>query len=1160
MADLDDLIAATAQRYGIEPSLLSAMVQTESNRNPRAVSPAGAQGLTQLMPGTARGLGVRDPFDAAQNLDGGARYLRQQIDRFGSPALALAAYNAGPARVARSGGIPAIPETQRYVSTVMSRAGLAMGGSGQSRLAGSDQASDGELDRLFAEAGGAPAKTPQLRQTNDPLGRKPPAGAKPASDSELDGLFAEVAPMPQAATKSGGFSKSASVVGAGFRQVGRNFGADYNARLIPSIAQMVHDTTPRITATPARIAQAARNPGSALQFMGDLVNDFPVLRAGRAALSTVGALTSPVMAAADQFVGRPISQLSGGRINPQFATDMASLAFPMLQEANAARLTNAGARAARMTAPGYALTVRARQATQAQLAADARAAAQAAKAASRRPAPVLAAVSASAAEQQAGRRLATQATDIQAVRSRLANGPRELVPGAVPTTFQQTGDMGLGAMERQMATQRPDLFKQRGADQNQAMVSALEGVQTGGDPLDLARSITRRFDDLDQEHEARIAGLTEQAQTRAQGLGGVGTPEGYGADLRSVIADAEAGVRQREGALWQAVDPHNDLTGNMTRTRDAAREIAAAVPRTAKPMAGEEAQIFGLASSLPAVAPVSELIALRSRLSSEMRAELMTNGRSPAYARLSQLRGAIQDNLTNSIADRVALDEAKVARGELAPEDAFGRWFRSGQDAWVQQRAEAGRASASALGGYAGGGAGSLPGSYGTEGAPGGQSALPSRAAGLPGTTGGGGAPASWPPRFGLTPTFDRDAAGRLELATEATRQRARTYGLAPVSNITAKAGASDLYRLADGNVPARFFRAGPGGYDAMQAALRASPDALPILEDYAALSLRNAAIRDGGIIDPAAFARWSSTYGDALRAFPPSVRARFADAAAASRTVRQAASARVQAVKEARSGALGRILGLTEHGDVVRSVGSILNGRTSVADMKALADEARHDPVALAGLRQAIAEFMSERLLANVEAGASGVARIKADAFQSFVKRNRPALAEVFEPDELRTFDSVAENLQRMRRSDEAVRLAGPGTAQDLTAVNRGQTARGIRTVLDVLASALGGAVGHSVGGPAGGVAMSAASGMAADALQGLHAAGIARVDQLVTQALLDPEVARALLAKVGPTNRSVAADPAVGQALRALMLSNGLASGVTASKQLTLGNTAGP
>ncbi len=115
------MIDAVGAKHGIDGRLLAAVVWTESNFGPTAVSHAGAIGLAQLMPGTASGLGV-DPWDPIQNLDGGARYLRTQLERFGSLDLALAAYNAGPGRVASAGpGIPNIVETQLYVVRVLER-------------------------------------------------------------------------------------------------------------------------------------------------------------------------------------------------------------------------------------------------------------------------------------------------------------------------------------------------------------------------------------------------------------------------------------------------------------------------------------------------------------------------------------------------------------------------------------------------------------------------------------------------------------------------------------------------------------------------------------------------------------------------------------------------------------------------------------------------------------------------------------------------------------------------------------------------------------------------------------------------------------------------------------------------------------------------------
>ena len=116
----NELFEEVARTYNLDPKLLHAIAKVESNYNPRAVSPKGALGVMQLIPSTARLVGVSDPFDPRENIQGGARYLRYLLDKFGDLTLALAAYNAGPKAVEAYGGIPPYAETQRYVRSVLS--------------------------------------------------------------------------------------------------------------------------------------------------------------------------------------------------------------------------------------------------------------------------------------------------------------------------------------------------------------------------------------------------------------------------------------------------------------------------------------------------------------------------------------------------------------------------------------------------------------------------------------------------------------------------------------------------------------------------------------------------------------------------------------------------------------------------------------------------------------------------------------------------------------------------------------------------------------------------------------------------------------------------------------------------------------------------------
>ena len=184
----DDIVNSAARRHGVDPGLVHAVIAVESGYRANAQSPAGAQGLMQLMPGTQRQLGVSDAFDPQQNVDAGVAYLRRLTDEFGT-VLALAAYNAGPSAVRRYNDIPPYKETRAYVQAVLDR-----GRSAADAQALAEHDSSGDQAHAAAEADVAEGDDRRLQ--DDHLAVNGAAGREPHALDRDDRVWVAVPPDP----------------------------------------------------------------------------------------------------------------------------------------------------------------------------------------------------------------------------------------------------------------------------------------------------------------------------------------------------------------------------------------------------------------------------------------------------------------------------------------------------------------------------------------------------------------------------------------------------------------------------------------------------------------------------------------------------------------------------------------------------------------------------------------------------------------------------------------------------------------------------------------------------------------------------------------------------------------------------------------------------
>ncbi|MEW9615927.1 hypothetical protein AB3G45_19110 [Shinella sp. S4-D37] len=751
-------------------------------------------------------------------------------------------------------------------------------------------------------------------------------------------------------------------------------------------------------------------------------------------------------------------------------------------------------------------------------------------------------------ERLAASQLADSATDLSTFRRSLEEPAEELVAGSRPTTFQQTGDMGVGGLERGIQTKRPEAFQQRRVDQNSARLAALEGVQRDGSPekvADAARQIVQAvseraqaaYDDVVTRATARAdetaANARRSVDDAAGGLGilsqrmgeGVGS-RASGDAMRSSLEEARAAAKAAERSLWQAVDPDGSLALPAQNTRQQAATLIAELPRSAKPPSGEEGAIFEVAGQYGDTIPFSELTALQSRIKTEMRAERRNFGETPAYRRLSMLSKATDADIESAVAGRIQQEAQAVANGQMAEADTLAaRWgslVEQSRNRWLENRGR-------------GAGEGAFE-STGTVGA--GRQAFISPASGGGSQARSGHNDASGNPgvqETSLLPNFDPGARDRLDAARSATRERADTFDNKTLGPMRRRPAYTAPYDMAAESVPAKVFYGRPESARAIDQYRRAVGQEVADqqIQQYAVSKLRQAAFNADGTVNPSKLDTWRRSHADALDKLPAlrqqvdqlamssrgladrtEAATRIGKDAAKASNAEIAAAARRQRLMTdaAQRSRLGKVMNADSGEAVVRQIGNVFARQDAGSEMMKLNLATRGDPEARAGLRRAVVDHILGKFVGNAEAGTSGQSLIRGEAFQTFVKEKVGALRSAgFTDDEIKTIQNIAADIRQSNRSISALRIpGGSNTAQDIYAAAKSDAAGSVLSRI-LGAYATGGSIVSAVGGK-----MASA----------LREAGFQSVDDILADALLNPARAKLLLQQMPKNVESSALD----------------------------------
>lgn len=783
------------------------------------------------------------------------------------------------------------------------------------------------------------------------------------------------------------------------------------------------------------------------------------------------------------------------------------------------------------------------------------------------------------------------AEDPAALRAAAEAGkPAEIIPGFQGTLGQETGDKGILGLETAVSRtgDNPPLFTAKREEQALAQRGAVTALQPGGDPAAVGDFFRSQLNDLDQQHALAVAAATkaahgsveaetlagqraiegattsgqhaietatDAARGAALGIGAAVNPEAIGGQMRGAVEASLAAFKERERALWGAVPKDVSVVSSPLK-QTAGRVYGTMAPEVASTLTPIERDVQGFIGGYGDTLPFDRLNGLRQIVNQgmkEARSPLAPN--EAAYARLSQVRGAVEDAIGASLTKRAAEEQTAVASGAMRPEDAMVAKLRQEQNDWVaKNRSDTGARAETGTGGYGSSGSTSFSSAPGAKGQGRGKPGVP------PGDTGVQGAG---------VPLIDEAGAAAIKAANAATKSRKELMGAGPIPAVMQKPFATSPYKLGDALVPGKIWRAGPEGAQAMTqflAAAQHSPEAIEALSQAAANSLQTR--MKNGILTDKAFEAWRGQHKDALRtleAVKPGTAAKYQTAATAGKAIEDITAATAQRVKDTTTAAaaklketkaaadesvataakahkdavdgyqrsaLGSILKAEDPADIAKAVGSALG---SVDKMRAIVKEAAKNPAAMEGLRKSVADFIDKQFISNTEVGTSGATGVKADAFQSFVRKNRDALRLAMTPEQMQNLDAIAQSMMIAKRANATILPGQSATTQLISsAAHHGSPGSMWNTILGGLtshaATAIGtGGAGFLAGGPLGAAAAAAAG----EVLRALRSKGYAKADEIVRDALLNPDLFRALNQRVPQSKGAMI--PFVNRVLRA-------------------------